>query len=74
MKKDMCESCYYSEIKIVDGYSKYPFLHKCKILTKYCFRNSRNVKLIVSLEDSKQCGYKMKAGKIDKKTTQNTLL
>jgi hypothetical protein len=73
MKKNMCESCAYSKISIVDGWSKYPTIHKCKIYTILCYRTYSIKTKFVTLEDSKNCGYRPKAGQIDKKHFQKTL-
>lgn len=73
MKKDMCESCYYCEISIVDGYSKYPFLHKTKFYSKFCLKKFCVISKFVTYEKIGDCGYIPKSGQIDKKHYQKSM-
>jgi hypothetical protein len=70
---DMCESCYYAEIEIKEGISKYPSIHKTKFLFKFCNKKYSVIQKFVSLEKSYECGYIPKSGQIGKKIYQKNL-
>jgi hypothetical protein len=77
-KEYLCDSCYYAEIKIIDIYIPiYATSSRCnktQHLSIWCNYNYHYIGKMISVKDRKKCGYRPKAGKINKYLTQKQLI
>jgi len=71
--ESLCDSCYYAEIKSVDGFkiTKFREVQKCTRLSYFCECKCRVITNFIKVKECKY--YRPKAGKIGKNLIQKTI-
>jgi hypothetical protein len=76
-KEFRCDSCYYAEIKINEYYkplwASSGLVNKVQSMDIWCKKNWRYMRKLKTFKDIKGCGYRPKAGKINKHLEQKQL-
>ena len=77
-KEFLCDSCRYAEIKVTETYrpiyANSGLINKVKNLSIWCNFKYTFIQKLPTYRERNRCNYKPKAGKINEKLIQKTLL
>jgi hypothetical protein len=77
-KEFLCDSCYYADITTVDYYkpiyANSSLVNKVKNLSIWCNWKSNMIQKLPTYREKNRCHYRPKAGKINNKLTQTTII
>ncbi|GEM_PF-4670216 len=76
-KEFLCDSCRYTEIKIIEGYrpiyANSSLINKIRNLSIWCNYKYTYIQKLPTFRERNKCNYKPKSGKIGKRLYQKQL-
>lgn len=77
-KEYLCDSCFYADIEITESYVPiYASSSRCNKVQQYnvwCKKKCTYIRKLINVLNNKKCGYRPKAGVINKHLTQKQLI